>query len=371
MEERNINTIIHNQLINSCKRQKLLEFYFTGSVKESMVWQLLPALILITVLTSSSIVVEGNQQGTSFSIRPILPENQERESSTFFDLRVEPGHEQSLEIQVLNHTNETIKIAVSVYTATTNVNGFPEYQLKSEKPDSTLPFLVEDIVTVPPYIEVSPYGTYCLPIQVRLPEVSYEGVLAGGIEMKLTTDKEPISRGIRNVYSFVTVILLHQGVEVEPKIISNGTEVAFINGECVFATNFQNTKGAFTKALEIQSTIVNEENNEVIYSDKVGDMQMVPHSNFDYKIQLDEGMLSRGIYIIHHSLKSGEMKWSFREHIELIGETDLIGHSIFREEVFYLEQKNDKWFILGFIMIINIVFVGFWINQSRNHESFG
>ena len=367
MKEKYVNSKIHNKMIQYGKRQKSVGLFFVDYRRKCFLWHLMSALFLAIMLLLNIIGAEGSQQGASFSIRPILPENQERESSTFFDIRVEPGHEQSLEIEVLNHTNETIHIAVSIYTATTNANGIPEYQVKQKMPDINLPYLMEDIIIVPPYIEIPPYSTFYLPIKVKVPSIAYDGVLAGGIEIRPTAKYELEAGGIRNTYSFLTVILLHQGESVEPKIISNGSKILFANGECVLSTNFQNTKGAFTKSLEIESIIIKEETNEVIFENRTGNMQMAPYSNFCFSLTLEERLFSHGTYIISHTLQSGDMKWRFKELIRITGETNPRGYSVLTKEICLWELKSERWYASGVLLIVGIIFAVFLLNQRRNY----
>ena len=302
---------------------------------------------------------ERSQPGTSFSVRVILPQNQEREESTFFDLRMEPGQEQIVNVEVINHTRETIEIEIAVFTATTNRNGFAEYQLSPEVPDSTLPHLMEELITVTSYVEIPPEGAQWVPIHIQMPEKAYNGVLAGGIEMRRVESGEQGSTGgLRNVYSFLTVILLHQGEAVSPQMVSLGTKVEFSEAEGLFSTNFQNTQPAFASALEIHTIVTNRETKEVIFESKTEGLQMVPHSNFWYPFQLSEDELSEGIYIINYILKSGDLSWELKEHIRITGESPLKGYAMSRGEVLLLEWRRFLGAFLGLILLIITAIIG-------------
>ena len=303
---------------------------------------------------------EKSQPGVSFSVRPILPQNQEREESTFFDLRMEPGQEQIVNLEVINHTPETIEIEVAVFTATTNRNGFAEYQLSPEVPDSTLSYLMEELITAPTYVEVSPEGASWVPIQIQMPEEAYNGVIAGGIEIKRATwEEESTTGGFRNVYSFLTVILLHQGEAVSPQIVSGGTEVEFNGREGLLTTNFQNTEAAFIDALKIQTIITNRQTEEIVFESKIEGLQMAPHSNFCYQIKVREEELSEGIYILHYMLESGDLSWEFKEHIRITGERLLEGVVMSRGEVLLLGIGRGLRVFLGFAFIVGAVIIGF------------
>ena len=323
------------------------------------------AVFLVIISISSMTLVAGNIRvnagnlaETSFTVRPILPENQERQESTFFDLRMEPGQEQLLKVEVTNHTSEVIEVTTEVFTATTNRNGFAEYQLAPERPDSTLPFLMEDIIEVPASVEIPPYGVAYVSVQINMPKEGYNGVLAAGLEMKRALKEEEGTGGIRNIYSFLTVVLLHQGEAVSPQIISHGTEIEFTGREGVFSTNFQNTKGAFTRGLEVQTVIANRQTKEVVFESRVEGLQMVPHSNFSYQLKVGEEVFSEGIYILDYVLKSDQLRWEFREVVRIRRETNLEGYTLSKSEVF-LEKVNSFWTIVSLVslMVFPVIYI--------------
>ena len=324
----------------------------------------------MTLATGNIKVNAGNLAETSFTVRPILPENQERQESTFFDLRMEPGQEQLLKVEVTNHTHEVIEVTTEVFTATTNSNGFAEYQLSPEIPDSTLPFLMEDIIEVPASVEIPPYGVAYIPIQINMPGTSYNGVLAAGLEMKRVLPEEESTGGIRNIYSFLTVVLLHQGEAVSPQIISRGTKIEFTGREGVFSTNFQNIKGAFTRELEVETVITNRQTREVVFESRVEGLQMVPHSNFTYQIKVGEDTFSEGIYILDYVLKSDQLRWEFREVVRIRGERSLEGYTLSKSEAF-LERGHSLWVIvsLASLMIFPVIYIVFFKPKARKNLS--
>ena len=310
---------------------------------------------MICLMASSTLVMAEDHVGSSFSIRPILPDNQERNESTFFDLRMESGQEQVLELEILNHTSERIKIAATIFTATTNMNGFAEYQLSPARPDSTLPHLMEDIISLPAYVEIPPYAVHFLPLHIQMPHVAYDGVWAAGLDLRRVEEEKVEHEGIRNTYSFVTVILLHQGEALEPEIVSHGTQIEFLGSEALFSTNLQNTKAAFTSILDIKTTITCRETKEVVFEEARGNMQMAPHSNFNFIVQADSSNFSEGIYILEHILESGGITWEFQEFIRVSGEIVLEAHSMSEEEVQALDRGLSLWIILVVIFFLVVV----------------
>ena len=318
-------------------------------------------LLVIGLMASNILVMAEDHIGSSFFIRPILPDNQERKESTFFDLRIEPGQEQVIDVEIVNNTNERIKILATIFTATTNMNGFAEYQLSPEKPDSTLPHLMEDIISLPAYVEIPPHAVHFLPIHIQMPDESYDGVWAAALDLRRAEEEEVEFEGIRNIYSFVTVILLHQGEALEAEIVSHGTQIEFLEDKGLFSTNLQNTKAAFTSLLEIKTTITCRETNEMVFKEVRGNMQMAPHSNFDFLVQADSNNFSEGIYILDHVLESGGITWKFQEFIRVSGEIDLEAHSLTEDEMRALERNSSVWIILVVSLLLAVIIIIFCV----------
>ena len=343
-----IGTLSHLLMARQKEKQKTIRDTAIKNILQQIKGPIaLSLLFLVTILPVSEVIAKDDEPSVSFSVRPILPENQERAESTFFDLRMEPGQEQTIEIELLNHTDETILIAATLSTATTNEHGFAEYQLSLKCPDSTLPYRMEDIITVDPYVELKANESYRLPIHIEMPCCRYDGVWAGGLELRrIEEDKAPIG-GIRNTYSYLTVILLHQGASVNPEVISHKTQVEIQENVGIFTTNFQNTQAGFTGLLGIETQIINQNTGELVYQSIRGGMQMVPHSNFDYRKQIEVENFAEGMYTLRHILESNEMSWEFEEELQVIGAYDQDEFQMFVRDADSSKVNHMVWVFVG------------------------
>ena len=62
-----------------------------------------------------------------FSVSPVMPENQNPQSSGYFDLNVSPDQQQELVINVTNTSDVEITVLMNLFPATTNRNGIVDY----------------------------------------------------------------------------------------------------------------------------------------------------------------------------------------------------------------------------------------------------
>ena len=300
-----------------------------GKVKTMIVGCILSALFILMMVTRLGIFAYGEELvtsnlQTSFSIRNILPENLESEDSAFFNLRIEPGQEQYIEVEIRNHTNETIHIEPSLYVAVTNQEGRVEYQWASHEFDSISFHKLEDIITVDSLIEIEPYGVVSVYPHIRMPEEGYNGVLAGALKFTRVKNEETVvgEGTIINTYSFMTGIMLHQGTPKEPEIIFGNMDFSFEEKEVVVVTNFQNIKKAFVGEMEIEMEIKNLETNQLVFENRQRNMSMAPISDFDYAVAIDRDVFTGSDYLVKYRVESRGITWEFQENILLI-ETSL------------------------------------------------
>lgn len=73
-----------------------------------------------------------------FSVSPIIPENQINDVSSYFNLRMEAGKEQNIEVELTNNRDSSIEIEINAVTAKSNQNGVIDYSQLDEELDSSL-----------------------------------------------------------------------------------------------------------------------------------------------------------------------------------------------------------------------------------------
>ena len=292
--------------------------------------------IFLTMTSMKSMGAESlasnSDSRTSFSIQAILPSNLEKENSNFFNLRMEPGQEQKIYVKVKNNTGEIIQIKTRVFTAFTNSDGFVDFQKKERKNGGLLPH-IDELVSTEPILELEPYEVVSAVFHIKMPEEPYNGVVAGALnfsrvleteekeEKEAEAEKREVRDGaIKNIYSLMTGIFLHQGLEATPEIVVGDTKVELVNEKLEISTNFQNIKPAFAGTLNIQTQISCKKTKEVLFKDVREGMQMAPNSNFDYIVKVGAEYFQEENHIISYTLENNGAIWEFEKGITSDGE---------------------------------------------------
>ena len=107
-------------------------------------WLSLGLIVLFSLVSNIQMVSANagtgmNSNGViSYSVSPVLPSNQARGDVSYFDLLMNPGQTQTVQVNMSNAGSKTAKIEVSVVSAKTNVNGIVQYTPNKLKADQSL-----------------------------------------------------------------------------------------------------------------------------------------------------------------------------------------------------------------------------------------
>ena len=68
-----------------------------------------------------------DNMNTKFTVKPNIPENQAKNTQSYYDLIVKPGQKQEVELSLINKTDEELTIDLNLANAVTNDNGLIVY----------------------------------------------------------------------------------------------------------------------------------------------------------------------------------------------------------------------------------------------------
>jgi len=320
-------------------------------------------LLLLKIITDPLVmIVHGAEETTAFTVRAVLPENQRDPTQTFFNLQMEAGQEQTIEVEISNFSDQTIRIRTGIYTAITNNCGQVVYRYRPEAADDSLSHFVEEIVTVEEIVEIPGKTIHRLPLQIQMPEEDINGMLAGGLFFQEVTESGSAQAGeVAVIISYVIAILLHQGMPSQPEILLHQVTMDKIGDQISILANLRNIHPAFVNQLAVNIQITHVETGATILSENREGMQMAPNSNFDFTVYTGASLFQVGAeYRIAYTITGGELAWDFQEYIiaemfEDIGEIDEAGEAEGMPPRPVLEQDDDESsggvlnFILGLI----------------------
>lgn len=216
-------------------------------------------IVIISLLVVLPKLAYANEM--NFSVKAILPENQRDNTHTYFDLNVVPGTTQVVEVELKNETDKDVTVQTVANTAITNDNGIVEYTNEKPKLDKSLVTPFSKLASVQSEITIPKQSSLRLPITLKIPEKSFDGVILGGLYFKeketdQDTQKNKEDVQIENKFSYTIGVLLAESPEmVLPDLVLNDVKATQKVGRNVITANLQNPKAALLSNLTVDAKV--------------------------------------------------------------------------------------------------------------------
>jgi hypothetical protein len=331
------------------------------------------AILLISIL-SVPVMIQASE--FNFTVSPVIPENQIEKGKTYFDLMLEKGASQDIEVLLRNDKEEDIVVEAKIHSATTNLNGVVEYGDNDIQPDETLKYDMHEIAAVESEVTIPAKSEISLPIHIQMPEEEFKGLIAGGITLqeKEPADKKENQEGsgvsIQNKYSYVIAILLRGSEEeVLPELQMNDAWPGQINARNVINFNLQNISPIYINNMKVDAQITEKGKTQVLYSSLKESLQMAPNTNFDYPIPLEGERIKAGDYTVNVVINSGDQEWKFTKdfHIDKEEAKKLNDSDVSIEKVDY------TWWIIGgigaiLLLTAFIIILLVFMNKNKKNK---
>lgn len=156
----------------------------------------LSVLFIILCTVSFPSVARSEDGKQPLSLKPILPENQNVEVNSYFNLLVKPGDKQTIYVQITNNKKETIVVTLTPANAYTRPNGGIFYDTNIDSPETILldkSFALSNYISIDKNVTIKPNETINVPIKITVPDIK-SGTLLGGI---LINEEVPTSENIK------------------------------------------------------------------------------------------------------------------------------------------------------------------------------
>lgn len=324
------------------------------------------ASLLLCLAGAISAQAEENPAGaTGFTYKINYPENQMDPDLGYYRLKVKPGTEQTLALSLSNPGTEKQTISVKYNSAKTNQNGVIEYGESQLKTDKSMKFDFVEIVKGPEKVELAPGETKELAINVKLPETSYDGVIAGGIQLMREGQGADASQEagskVVNQYAYVIGLLLQETDQpVTPDLQLNkiyGTQSNYRNS---ISVNFSNIMAEYLNDMAVEVQISKKGSDAVLYERKQTAMRMAPNSVIDFPVSMNGEKMVAGNYVGNVLVTSGDQKWTWKEEFTITADE---AEKYNERDVSLVQEKGVNWqLIVGvvsgvFVLILVIYFV--------------
>ncbi|WP_430510326.1 DUF916 and DUF3324 domain-containing protein [Gottfriedia solisilvae] len=340
------------------------------NTKLEIVLFLLSAAIIVSLFPTS---VQASSNIVDFSVQAKIPENQIDKTKSYFDLKMNPGQIQVVEIDVFNNNRTKIEtFSADVTFATTNDNGLIDYSPKSvKKADQSLKFPIVDLVNEPhKEIVIPPGKSRTVTFTFKMPKQKFNGVLLGSIHFKKKIDKIETKKSsetiqINNQYAYVIGVKLTETIKkVKPELHLIKIKPKLVNYHTAIIAKIQNSEPTIVQGMKIDAKIFKDGSNKILYSSNKTGLSMAPNSNFDYAIDLKNNQIQPGIYRLKMKAIIGDQMWVWDEVFKIGNEAKELNDKAV--EV----KQNYFWlyFSVGIFLTLVLSILFFFIAKKRKKE---
>lgn len=342
--------------------------------KNILFFCLLSMVFIIFFKTDYGYAEEENTAGvTGFTYNIIYPENQIDKELGYYKLKMVPDQKQELTLVLSNPSTESVTIEVKLNGAKTNQNGVIEYGESTIKNDPSLKYNFTDIVKGPESVVLEPGETKNLELTVKMPENSYDGVIAGGIQLMRADQNDAVTNDqgskVINQYAYIIGMVLQEtDVEVLPDLALNSVKVGQSNYRNSVFINFSNTMPSYLNDMVIEVKITKKGGETVLYERKQMGMRMAPNSFIDFPVSMNGEKMVAGSYNADIEVTSNEKKWSWKQEFEI---SDEDANEFNHKDIELIQNKGIDWKLIV-LLVIGLLIVLFFLyffrkkNEKKN-----
>lgn len=301
---------------------------------------------------------ESTLQGSTFYKEVQHPENQITNGEAL-NLLMKPGQKQQVTVKIHNLTDEEITVQSRITGARTNGNGGLEYSPNKLKKSDTMKYDLPDLVKVPEETIVPASGTADLVLDINMPEIEYDGIVTGGIQLMEkgktveTTDEKGATISNKIAYVFGVTLRMNEK-EVIPDFDLTSVEAGLQNYRNVIFVNISNIKSMISKDLVLNAEITNKGKTDVLYEKKKTDVSMAPDSLIAFPVSLDGDRMKAGDYTAHITLSGYDNEWKWEENFTITNEE---ADKFNQQDPYLVQERGLDWKLIAIIVVSVILLV--------------
>lgn len=330
-------------------------------------------ILILSTLFIPSFITQANDSIVPYSVEAIIPDNQVNNGVTYFDIEMNQGETQDLEVIVYNSSAESVTVEAQANSATTNGNGLIIYDAVDLTPHKSMRHPFAEIATIDgDKIEIEPQSQETVTITVEAPAESFDGFILGGLYFSQEADESEEDSGvqIQNQYSYALAVQIREAGndnDVEPELELLSLEAGLINHRTGLQTSFVNTAPTIIGGLEFTGDVYAEGSEEPLYTRTVEDFNIAPNSEFNFPVMFENQSLEAGDYVFKGTAKNDDNEWSFEDVFTIEAEAAEEAN----DEAVEIEEEENDWvmtvllIMAGLIILLLIVILYLVLKRRR------
>lgn len=323
-------------------------------------------LFIFTLISSSTWGVMEVQASNSptFSVTPIIPDNQIGKANSYFDLRVFPNEVQTIEVELFNGGSEAIEIYTEMVTAQSNKNGILDYNQSEDNLDKSVIFSFAENSEFDSVIHLAAGEKKITSITIKLPDEKFDGILFGALKFSDRKAEQGEEQQIGNLFSYTVTILLSQNdMDVAPDLNLLDVKAAQSNYKNVIVARIQNPKTTVVSNMSVEASIYTENGTEALFSRKASNLKMAPTSFLPFHLETSDKPLQAGKYRLEMSAVIGQEEWTWNEMFTIDAKT---AQELNESAIGLVEDRTLLYIGIGVAALVIIAGLSYFI--FKNHQ---
>lgn len=251
-----------------------------------------------------------------FSVRSLKEDGTVNEQG-YYIFEGNPNEEEAITIEIINNTNESLKISVEAIPAQTNQNGITSF-ISKENLDETLKFPFDILVENKKETIVLNAGeSKKYTTKINYPTKEWGGEILGGF--RFYQEKALQDQQVTHQFAYTVGVLLRQkNIELPVnELIARNARMDQRNYRNVVEINLQNKQPISIRTMEIDAKVYYQDEKDPIIQYEKENLRMAPNSNFDFGIPTFSQPVRAGNYRVDLTVKADTETYHFVEKFHI------------------------------------------------------
>lgn len=326
-------------------------------------------LLLLTglALTLSPQAVATEATEMAMSIKAILPENQKKGVSGYFNLQVNPEDKQTIYIEIKNNKNEDILVNVTPTNAYSQTTGGIFYDVSIDSPDTAIidpAFALSRNISAENEVVVKANETIEVPIEITVPNMNKGTIIGGVLIEEMVAVSEQTSETLeKDTAQFKVITKTAYAIAIQLDFPEQGDAV-FSFGKAGFNAVGPNLYiEMLNDAPIIQREIsgaykVTDENGQALFSGDFEPIIMAPKTKINFPINWDSATLEPGKYTLSITADVAGEEMLVEEDFEINNDSVQEYSERTNQSVVQNQGGMSYWVVIAAVMLAVIASVG-------------
>lgn len=301
------------------------------------------------------------QEGLNYSVTVQQPKQQMTNTNAYFQLLVKPRQTITLTLKVHNQRNQERQVKIAPVSAYTNDNGVIAYQRNPQTVPATQQF--SRFVSNPQVVKIGPKSTKRVTFKLKTPKNQVAGMIDGGFKLTPIHEKQHSQSqkgfSIKNHYAMVVGATMQMNRQpVTPKVSTAKVIPHKQHGRLAVGVRIKNNAPTAFGQMTVKATIQPKGGDSQVFHDSKTNLQMAPHSSFNYQFIWPNQKFEPGTYRLKMAITSGTKKWLSNQTF-----------TITKAQARRLNPRSNAlyWWLIGLLLII-VGSLSYWRIRQRKRQ---